>query len=238
MISIYKPTVGLFWVRRHIIGRANKPMAETNEGAFSMSMTMPGIPSGNPNFKRLLDCARSLIEEKGCVKTTLQDIMACSGLSKGAIYHYVKSKEELFGLLLQFELGKVDDRFRQAAASSGDLTGPLRAIAAGLTAMQQEDSVGSRVLTYLLSQRGKSGIQAILSEYHERTVAMSTGWIELGQQEGVIHSELNASMAAEQFVTVAYGMGMRNLLANVSEAGGAVFGEEEFYRYMLAILKK
>lgn len=203
-----------------------------------MTITTSEPKSHNPNYIRLLECARALIEEKGCVKTTLQDIMACTGLSKGAIYHYVKSKEELFGLLLQSELESVNAKFMEAVETKGNLTGPLRAIAEGLSAMQKENSVCSRVLTYLLSQRDKAGITTILSDYHERTIAMSAGWIELGRQEGVIHQEVNARVTAEQFVIVSYGMGMRNLLANNATSGGLSFGEDEFYRYMLAILSQ
>ncbi|WP_027092074.1 TetR/AcrR family transcriptional regulator [Cohnella thermotolerans] len=49
----------------------------------------------------LLDTARQLIREKGCMKTTFSDIMERSGLSKGAIFHYVKGKDDLLGMLLR-----------------------------------------------------------------------------------------------------------------------------------------
>lgn len=67
----------------------------------------------NPSFQLLLTATEELILEKGCQQTTLQDIMKRSGLSKGAIYHYVKSKDELLGLLLQRRFAAISQRFYQ-----------------------------------------------------------------------------------------------------------------------------
>jgi len=45
---------------------------------------------------KILDTAQRLFEEKGYEKTTIQDIIdGLGGLSKGAIYHHFKSKEDI-----------------------------------------------------------------------------------------------------------------------------------------------
>ena len=44
---------------------------------------------------KILEATGALFAEKGFDATTMQDIMARSGLSKGAIYHHFKSKEEI-----------------------------------------------------------------------------------------------------------------------------------------------
>ncbi|MCH1981746.1 TetR/AcrR family transcriptional regulator [Ruminococcus sp. OA3] len=46
--------------------------------------------------KRILDTSARLFAEKGYDKTTLQDIINVTKLSKGAIYHHFSSKEEIF----------------------------------------------------------------------------------------------------------------------------------------------
>lgn len=51
-------------------------------------------------WEKLLDETERLIKEKGCQKTTLKDIMERTGLTKGGIYHYVESKNELFAQLM------------------------------------------------------------------------------------------------------------------------------------------
>ncbi|WP_440896649.1 TetR/AcrR family transcriptional regulator [Amphibacillus sp. Q70] len=44
---------------------------------------------------KIIAAATKLFSEKGYDETTMQDIMLLSGLSKGAIYHYFKSKQAI-----------------------------------------------------------------------------------------------------------------------------------------------
>ena len=48
---------------------------------------------------KILEATGALFAEKGFDATTMQDIMARSGLSKGAIYYHFKSKEEIMQAL-------------------------------------------------------------------------------------------------------------------------------------------
>tara|TARA_Y100001968_G_scaffold280507_1_gene277014 strand:+ start:2527 stop:3120 length:594 start_codon:yes stop_codon:yes gene_type:complete len=45
---------------------------------------------------QILNAAFEVFVKKGYAKTTMDDIVAASKLSKGALYHYYKSKKELF----------------------------------------------------------------------------------------------------------------------------------------------
>jgi TetR/AcrR family acrAB operon transcriptional repressor len=56
---------------------------------------------------RILDAAARLIEHYGYDKTTVSDIAAEAGVSKGAIYLHWKSKDELFEALLLRESARV-----------------------------------------------------------------------------------------------------------------------------------
>ena len=46
--------------------------------------------------KQILEAALKIFIKKGYAKTTMDDIVILSGLSKGALYHYYKSKKDLF----------------------------------------------------------------------------------------------------------------------------------------------
>lgn len=46
--------------------------------------------------RKILDTAERLFIEKGYDKTSLQNIIDATGLSKGAIYHHFTSKEDIF----------------------------------------------------------------------------------------------------------------------------------------------
>ena len=45
--------------------------------------------------QKILDVSRALFREKGYEHTTIQDIVSALGMSKGAVYHHFKSKEEI-----------------------------------------------------------------------------------------------------------------------------------------------
>lgn len=50
-------------------------------------------------IKQILDVSYKLFIEKGYEKTTIQDIINNIGMSKGAIYHHFKSKEEIMNAI-------------------------------------------------------------------------------------------------------------------------------------------
>ena len=50
---------------------------------------------------QILEAAFKVFVEKGYSKATMDDIVDSSGLSKGALYHYYKSKKDLFLSLIE-----------------------------------------------------------------------------------------------------------------------------------------
>ena len=55
---------------------------------------MPRNKYPEQTVEKILDAAAALFAEKGYQSTTLQDIIDATGLSKGAVYHHFRSKEE------------------------------------------------------------------------------------------------------------------------------------------------
>lgn len=56
---------------------------------------MPRNKYPEQTVEKILDAAAQLFAEKGYQNTTLQDIITATGLSKGAVYHHFRSKEEI-----------------------------------------------------------------------------------------------------------------------------------------------
>ncbi len=73
----------------------------------------------------LLDCAQGLFLTRGYEQTTVNDVIAATGLSKGAFYHHFRAKEDL--------LEAIADRFAREAAG---FIGALQADR-GLDALQR-----------------------------------------------------------------------------------------------------
>lgn len=64
-----------------------------------MSIIMKQQEKASLTYKKILDTAGILFAQKGFEAATMQDIVVESGLSKGAIYHYFRSKEEIMQAL-------------------------------------------------------------------------------------------------------------------------------------------
>ncbi|MCI8441383.1 MAG: TetR/AcrR family transcriptional regulator [Provencibacterium sp.] len=71
--------------------------------------------------RRILEVSSRLFYEKGFEKTSIQDIVAALGMSKGAIYHHFKSKEEILESVAGQFQGEIE-RYSHLLADSS-LTG-------------------------------------------------------------------------------------------------------------------
>lgn len=64
----------------------------------------------------LLDRATEIFAAKGYESTSLQDIADAVGISRSALYHYVSSKEELLGMLVEQVSGQLAEVLRELSA--------------------------------------------------------------------------------------------------------------------------
>jgi AcrR family transcriptional regulator len=73
---------------------------------------MPRTPAENDRIRRatieqILNTALSLFCEKGYHSTSIEDIARQAEISKGLLYHYFKSKEEVLGALVEIRINDV-----------------------------------------------------------------------------------------------------------------------------------
>ena len=70
----------------------------------------------------ILNTAQRLFVERGYEKTSMQNIMDETGLSKGAIYHHFKSKDEIFNVVAE-RIGEENVSRFEEIRRDGTLTG-------------------------------------------------------------------------------------------------------------------
>ncbi|CAG7607591.1 hypothetical protein PAESOLCIP111_00975 [Paenibacillus solanacearum] len=161
----------------------------------------------------LLQTVKKLIAESGCESITMKHIMEQSGLSKGAIFHYVDSKEELFAKVLEQRLDDIDERFaRKAEESDQSAAGPLSQITARLPELEEGDEITNRVIAYLVGRAGIPAVNDILRRFYESSVQRSITWIEAGQRKGVLSADIDAAKTSELFVLISFGIRMRTVI--------------------------
>ncbi|MCR8644331.1 TetR/AcrR family transcriptional regulator [Paenibacillus sp. N1-5-1-14] len=160
----------------------------------------------------LLDTTKSLIHEKGCEAITMKDLMERSGLSKGAIFHYIKSKDEIFAWVLQDRLEETNRQFIGEVAVNPNFTGPMQRIADRFTELTNPEDITNKVLMYLLGKEEQPLVADALRQYYERSVILSKEWITTGQQAGVIPDSIDADQVAEMFVLLTTGLRVRSTI--------------------------
>ncbi|WP_010269159.1 TetR/AcrR family transcriptional regulator [Paenibacillus senegalensis] len=163
----------------------------------------------SPTLYKLLETAEELIKENGCKQTTIRDLVSRSGVSMGGIYHYVQSKEELFGLILEHKLTQIDRQFYEAVCQTelGDLEKPLKAIMEGFFKhLIGERKVAPAVLIYLVSLQNNPAVNGIVGRFHQKWKDICEEWIRIGQQAHAIPGELDVRAASAFLVTYLFGL--------------------------------
>ncbi|MEK0317258.1 TetR/AcrR family transcriptional regulator [Cohnella sp. 56] len=187
------------------------------------------------SFQTILQATEALIHEKGCRQTTLQDILKKTGLSKGAIYHYVTGKDELLGLVLKSRIEQMNERFMNLVndpATIG-LENPLQLIATGFVRTSQPEDVTNKIFIYLLSQMDNAAVAVIMHDVYEYTRGVCERWIEVGQQSGVIPLSIDRRRVATRLLTYMYGMRMYNTIRPAPDDGQI----EEVMAFMMQALR-
>lgn len=172
------------------------------------------MSAAKTSFQTIMDAAQALIQEKGCRQTTLQDIILRTGLSKGAIYHYVSSKDELFALLLKSRVEQINARFAEVVTNpnTSGLGNPLQLIAEGMVRATSHQDATNKIFIYLLSQMDNPKVEAMVQETYHYTLQICTGWIDVGKMHGAIPAAVDGAKIAELLVMFLYGMRVQNTI--------------------------
>lgn len=189
----------------------------------------------NPTFQLLLSVTEELVVEKGCHQTTLQDIIKRSGVSKGAIYHYVKSKDELLGFVLRKRLDQIGSDFYQSVDQGNQsLEGALKAISGALGHIHDPKDITNLIFIYLLSKKEDPAIAEMLETLYERSIQNSQEWIEVGQRAGEIPATLDAKKTAALFSILTFGVRVQTVVSPNIKA----FTGEDVFQVMYDTLSK
>jgi AcrR family transcriptional regulator len=78
---------------------------------------MPKVSASHVAARReqIIEAAKALFAERGFSRTTMADVVAASGLSTGAVYHYFPSKDQLVLAAVDGRDGTVDGQFIKEA---------------------------------------------------------------------------------------------------------------------------
>ncbi|MUG46328.1 TetR/AcrR family transcriptional regulator [Paenibacillus woosongensis] len=185
-------------------------------------------------IRQILDSTKELLREKNCHTITMKDIMEKSELSKGAIFHYVKNKDEIFAWVLQDRLEEINEQFmKEVEQGEKTFDGPMLTITSNLAALENANEVTNKVLMYLLGREDEPAVAEVLHHFYQRSVHLAKQWIVIGQQHGVIQESVDSERTAEMFVLLSFGLRVRSSFLKVPVS----YTAQDLSSFMAATLK-
>jgi AcrR family transcriptional regulator len=159
-----------------------------------------------PVPQRLLTAATRLFAEQGFETTSVQQIVDAAGVTKGAMYHYFGSKDDLLYEIYARVLRVQTARMQQEADSEAPVQERLHAVAADVvatTAANLDDTVIFFRSMYLLHPDKQAEVRAERRRYHERVIRL----IEEGQRDGVFRSDKAPELVVDFFFGAVHHLG-------------------------------
>ncbi len=152
------------------------------------------LPMGQPKFKRrkadrpdeIVAAALEVFAEKGFAAARLEDIAARAGVSKGAIYLYFATKQDIFRAVVEQGIAPNLDMVRASlAAPTGNFADLLRGLVKTLSSVVAATSVGGIVKMVIGESRN---FPELAQAWHDKLVHPAldamTGAIAAAQVRG------------------------------------------------------
>lgn len=156
------------------------------------------VPGGETVPRRLLSAATKLFADKGYDRTSVQEIVEAAGVTKGAMYHYFDSKDDLLGEIYGRVLRLQTEQLEKVAAAGEPVRERVYAAARDVVLSTIADLDDFKIFLQSMHQlspeKGKA-VRAQRRRYHERFRAL----IEEGQREGVFRDDKPAEIVVDFF---------------------------------------
>ncbi|MDJ1137867.1 TetR/AcrR family transcriptional regulator [Streptomyces iconiensis] len=172
-----------------------------------------GTEAPEPVPQRLMAAATRLFAEQGYDRTSVQEIVEAAGVTKGALYHYFGSKDdllhEIYGRLLRLQQERLD----LLAGSEAPVEQRLRDVAADVVVTTIDNLDDAMIFfrsMHQLSPEKQKQVRAERRRYHERFRAL----VEEGQHSGVFSDATPADLVVD------YHFGSVHHLSSWYSAGG------------------
>ena len=164
---------------------------------------------GDATRLRLLGAARELFGERGYEDTSVEEVLAASGVARGALYHHFHSKAELFDAVTEALFAEIASTTDAAAREEATPLERLRAGAGAWLDMARRPAIQRIVLLDSPAVLGWARWRA-LDEQHSlgdlraslRRLARE-GRVPAGQEEILAYMLLAALNEAALFITCA-----------------------------------
>ncbi len=184
-------------------------------------MTSDTAPArrGRPGYDRteVLHRAVGLFNEQGYDATSVADLAERLGLSKSALYHHFRSKEEILQIALETALSGLEGALAEAARQGGTASDQLTAVITGAVRLLSAELPS---VTLLLRLRGNSEVERAALARRRAFDQRMTALVRGAQEDGLIRADVDAAVATRLV------FGMINSLVEWYRPGGREDAED------------
>lgn len=148
--------------------------------------------------ERLIDAATRLFADKGYERVAVQEIVEHAGVTKGAMYHYFGSKDDLLHEIYARVLREQTRQLESVASSAAPLRERLAAAASDVVVSSIDNLDDNTIFLQSMHQLSPDKQKAVRAErrkYHERF----RGLIEEGQASGEFRTDKPADVVVDFF---------------------------------------
>lgn len=167
------------------------------------------MPRVVPGYKeeakrRIVSVALDVFAEKGYDQTTMEDIGDRLGVSKGALYLYFKSKEELFRAITE----QAQDQLREVLTDSFKERDLLKGARTFLESALSPQYRPNLYLTFeFLSEASRNDeLRAILKDDHDNDLAAVRAFLQDQRAQGIIRSDIDIHSLSIGVIGLYYGL--------------------------------
>ena len=165
-----------------------------------------GKASRPPVKERLLHVATRLFARHGFEGTSVQDIVDAAGVTKGAMYHYYGSKDDLLYEVYHQLLGMQTAHLEEIAAGPGTPEERLRAAASDVvitTLENLDDGIVFFRSLHMLPEEKQAQVRAERRLYQEKFRAL----VDEGVAAGIFRSDISSDIVVHYFLSVVNQLG-------------------------------
>lgn len=143
--------------------------------------------------KAILDTAKKLFLEKGYEQVTLQGIADACGLTRGAIYHHFKGKEEMIDAVTAYMFNAAT--FYQDVKVDASLNGLEKLQRLFIASITNDEHIQMYAMLSQTFYKSPKLVSAYLLDCQNSVIPMIRGYIEEGITDGSINGDSSDIMA-------------------------------------------
>jgi len=175
----------------------------------------------------ILDAAQAVFFEKGLQSSTMDEIAEAAELSKGTLYLYYKSKEDLYLSVMMRGMGVLQDMFAKALSQGTNAIEVLQRISDTYYRFFLEHRNFFRMFHFFehpqFHKQVSEEMRAACSTENHRTWDLVISAIQKGMDEGLIRTDLSSPEIAVLLWSSANAIMLR------------IESEQEFWKHRLSI---